>query len=436
MSGSVRGTVAISVATVTRRVRAYFAPVNRATGVPTVFDPAQEGGFSLDAPPAPWVDLGWCSGFSRKAGTKVQPMFVGAPAVASSQVRTEIEATVVLEFESWGKLQMALAAGSQQMNLLATASGTGLNGSGGVAAAAVSLGSGSTATALNVGATAAAMFSVGDLVAVDVDYTGQLGFVGSGASAAYVRQASDVASDVNYVRRGTLNVGQVVGIAAGVLQLRGPLLAGAPAAGMQVSRMSGFVDREGGCFFQEWSGLFCMDGEQGDRVIYYYPRLQAMQGAAEVAETLAGPLLKLKLAAELQQRLPVLELARLAAELGREYGSAAGREALIAVERNNHGAGVLAYLDATERYSRVWAQGGVAGWLTTAGNKPGMVSRMGALLVESGWMFSSRRLLAECRTFVSFGGGRTGAANGTHDDCLLAMAIAQAVRAEWLSRRR
>ncbi len=109
---------------------------------------------------------------------------------------------------------------------------------------------------------------------------------GSGASAAYVRQASDVASDVNYVRRGTLNVGQVVGIAAGVLQLRGPLLAGA-RAGMQVSRMSGFVDREGGCFFQEWSGLFCMDGEQGDRVIYYYPRLQAMQGAAEVAETLA-----------------------------------------------------------------------------------------------------------------------------------------------------
>ncbi len=140
--------------------------------------------------------------------------------------------------------------------------------------------------------------------------------------------------------------------------------------------------------------------------------------------------------AELQQRLPVLELARVAAELGREYGSASGREALIAVERNNHGAGVLAYLDATERYPRVWSQGGVAGWLTTAGNKPAMVSRMGALLVESAWMFSSRRLLAECRTFVSFGGGRTGAANGTHDDCLMSMAIAQAVRAEWLSRRR
>jgi hypothetical protein len=42
----------------------------------------------------------------------------------------------------------------------------------------------------------------------------------------------------------------------------------------------------------------------------------------------------------------------------------------------------------------------------------------------------SKRLLGECRTFVSFAGGRTGAANGSHDDCLMAMAVAQAVRAE------
>ena len=81
---------------------------------------------------------------------------------------------------------MALAAGSQQMNLLQTAAGAAANGSGGVAAAPVALVAGSTATALNVGATAAAGFSVGSLVAVDVDYVGQVGFVGSGVSAAYV----------------------------------------------------------------------------------------------------------------------------------------------------------------------------------------------------------------------------------------------------------
>jgi len=135
--------------------------------------------------------------------------------------------------------------------------------------------------------------------------------------------------------------------------------------------------------------------------------------------------------AELQQRLGTLELARVSAELAREYGGA-----MIAVERNNHGAGVLAYLDSVERYARVYEQGGTAGWLTTAGSKPGMVSRMGALLVESPWMFFSRRLLGECRTFVATAGGRTGAVNGAHDDCLMAMAIGQAVRAELVGRGR
>jgi hypothetical protein len=135
--------------------------------------------------------------------------------------------------------------------------------------------------------------------------------------------------------------------------------------------------------------------------------------------------------AELQQRLGTLELARVSAGLAREYGSA-----LIVVERNNHGAGVLAYLDSVERYARVYEQAGVAGWLTTAGSKPGIVSRMGALLVESAWIFFSRRLLGECRTFVATEGGRTGAANGAHDDCLMAMAIGQAVRAEMVAKRR
>ena len=140
--------------------------------------------------------------------------------------------------------------------------------------------------------------------------------------------------------------------------------------------------------------------------------------------------------AELQQRLGALELARVSAELAREYGSSSHRGALIAVERNNHGAGVLAYLDSVERYARVYEQNGVAGWLTTAGSKPGMISRMGALLVESPWLFLSRRLLGECRTFVAMAGGRTGAANGAHDDCLMAMGVAQTVRAELLGKRK
>ncbi len=131
--------------------------------------------------------------------------------------------------------------------------------------------------------------------------------------------------------------------------------------------------------------------------------------------------------AELQQRLTPLDLAKAAAKLARQYNGA-----VVAVERNNHGHAVLAFLSTVEHYANVYGQGGDAGWLTSAGSKPGMVSRMGALLVESPGMFSSRRLLAECRTYISLPGGGTGAANGTHDDCVMAMAIAQAVRAEMI----
>lgn len=134
--------------------------------------------------------------------------------------------------------------------------------------------------------------------------------------------------------------------------------------------------------------------------------------------------------AELRERLGTLELARVAAALAREYNGA-----MIAVERNNHGAGVIAYLDSSERYARVYEQGGSAGWLTSAGSKPAMISRMGSLLTDSPQIFCSARLLEECRTFCSFAGGRTGAAQGCHDDCLMAMAVAQAVRAERLGRR-
>ena len=134
--------------------------------------------------------------------------------------------------------------------------------------------------------------------------------------------------------------------------------------------------------------------------------------------------------AELRERLGTLELARASAALAREYNGA-----LIAVERNNHGAGVLAYLDSTERYAKVYEQDGVAGFLTSAGSKPAMVSRMGALLAEQPEIFYSRRLLAECRTFITGQSGRMGAANGAHDDCVMAMGIAQAVRAEKLGRR-
>jgi hypothetical protein len=48
------------------------------------------------------------------------------------------------------------------------------------------------------------------------------------------------------------------------------------------------VDREGGSFYQEWSALFVMEGSQGERIFFYYPRLQTMAGAEEAAIPLSG----------------------------------------------------------------------------------------------------------------------------------------------------
>ena len=131
--------------------------------------------------------------------------------------------------------------------------------------------------------------------------------------------------------------------------------------------------------------------------------------------------------AELQERLRPAELAKAAVELAKEYHGA-----MIAVERNNHGAAVLAYIETSERYTQVYRQGSEAGWLTTGASKPEMTARLGSLLEQRPEMFKSKRLLGECRTFVGRERGKTGAANGAHDDLVMAMAVAQAVRAEML----
>lgn len=131
--------------------------------------------------------------------------------------------------------------------------------------------------------------------------------------------------------------------------------------------------------------------------------------------------------AELQERLPPMDLAAACAELAREYN-----QALLAVERNNHGAAVLAYLHTLEHYTPLYRQRGSDGWLTTSVSKPEMIARLGALLVERPEGFHSRRLLGECRSYQRGASGTTGAASGAHDDLVMAMALAHAVRAEML----
>lgn len=264
-----------------RRVRGYFAPVHRVTGAATSFDGTQVATFDVDAPPAPWVDLGWIDGFTRTSGTKLQVIESGSPGAVMLQGRQSIGATVSMSFERWSKLTMALSCGAQQTNVLKA----------GVGPVVISS-SGSTATFLST-PNGAGGIQPGDMIAVDVDCAGQTGFVGAGAAAAYL--AAPVTSDANWIRRVTLNVGRVTAVNAAGLQLAEPLLAGAPAQPMQAQTIVAFQDREGGTFFQEWSGLFVMEGEQGDALFFYYPRLQTAAGPAESAAVVTAPLTQLML---------------------------------------------------------------------------------------------------------------------------------------------
>jgi len=260
-------------AAVSRRVRAYFAPVNRAEQRPVLFDPAQQGSFDLDHPPAPWINLGFIQNFARKALSKSSAIAAGVPAAPLEQVRESIGAQVSLQFLAWTKLSMALATASQHMNAIVP----------GAPAAAVQ--SGSTATTLVLSANDAAGFAAGQIVAVDLDYCGQTGYIGTPITGAYLRQPL---TDVDYVRRITFNTGLVAQVTGSALHLALPLAGGAPVAGAKVQTIAGFTDREGGSFYHEWSGLFVMEGTQSERIFFHYPRLQPMESAEESALPLAA----------------------------------------------------------------------------------------------------------------------------------------------------
>lgn len=264
---------------VTRQMRAYFAPVNRLTETPTIFDPGMSGAFALDSPPSPWLDLGWIDEFERFYDTPTDVVRAGSKTMSSVQFRGPLDARLEFDFREWGKLQMALAGGSEHMNVLTTSSSATPAPSGGTPIAPVAVLPGSTASQLVFGVGAVTAFGLGTLVAVDVDYQEQIGYVGSGISAAYVSSPEAVNNDANYIRRVTFNVGRVVQATTTSVILAQPLLAGAPASGASAQEVIAFVDREGGSFFQEWSALFVAEAESGGRICFYYPRLSPNPGA-------------------------------------------------------------------------------------------------------------------------------------------------------------
>jgi hypothetical protein len=126
--------------------------------------------------------------------------------------------------------------------------------------------------------------------------------------------------------------------------------------------------------------------------------------------------------AEMHGHYPPRELAVELMAIAAVYNNA-----LLVVERNNHGHGVLAHLRAM-RCGNVYREGEQDGWLTSAVSRPAMIENLAAMLATAPGLFQSPRLLNECRTFVRHVDGSSAAMAGAHDDCVMAMAVGLAAR--------
>jgi len=127
--------------------------------------------------------------------------------------------------------------------------------------------------------------------------------------------------------------------------------------------------------------------------------------------------------AELYGHYTPSELGKWVVELAERYN-----HALVAVERMNHGHGVLMYLREVAKYRNLYRAGGQDGWDTNWATRTEMVNWLVTLFGQEPQLFQSERLLRECRAFVRRDDGSGEAAPGAHDDAVIAMAIAQAVR--------
>ncbi len=269
-------------------VHAFVAPVNRDPGQPTVFEASQAASFDLANPPAPWIGLGPVEAFRRTAVDESTSVQSGTDAAVVAQFRKKLEAHVSFAFRRWGKLQLAMATGGTHWNVLATKADGNVRPTGGEAMPAIPILSGSTAMSLQIDPQFAAELSPGDVVAVDLDYLQQFGYIGLGFPGAYVANDDGISRQADFVRRVTFNVGKVASVAGGTVTLENPLTAGDPPASSGLQKVIGFTDREGGAFRQEWSALFFEETVSGGRVCYYYPRLQSLPQAAEKKSPILG----------------------------------------------------------------------------------------------------------------------------------------------------
>ena len=280
-------------------VRAYVVPIDRNSGASVPFDPSAQGEFDLDLPPVPFLDVGWVENFQRTSATQYETLRTGPQSTLTSQFRAGFDAGVEFDLPNWGKLQIALAGGGQQINVLATPMSSPPLSSGGIPIPAAYVQDGATAYELPLTADQLDNFRVGDMVTVDWDYRGETGYVGAGAPGAYLGAALDLATHVDFIRRVSFNVARVSNKTATSLML-GQRLVGGAQTGMGVQKVAALLDREGGTYFQGWAALFVVTGGTGGRACFYYPRLQPAASTSEMRQEIEAPLFSSMLHAKLR----------------------------------------------------------------------------------------------------------------------------------------
>jgi hypothetical protein len=266
---------------VTIAVHGFVAPVQRETNLPAAFEMAHAADFDLARPPEPWIGIGRVENFRQTAVDEALSVQAGTENAVVAQFRKKLESHVSFDLRCWGKLQMSLASGGTHWNVLES-------GEDDIATPAQPILLGSTATLLKVDARGSSRFGAGDLVAVDIDYMQQSGYVGLGAAAAYVAPGQESRPDSDFVRRVTFNVARIASVDGGDLHLESALIGGDPPTSAAIQKIVGFADREGGAFRQEWSAVFFEETVAGGRVCYYYPRLQSMPPGSERKSAILG----------------------------------------------------------------------------------------------------------------------------------------------------
>lgn len=127
--------------------------------------------------------------------------------------------------------------------------------------------------------------------------------------------------------------------------------------------------------------------------------------------------------ATLRARVPVAEFARWVERLARAYGNA-----LVCVERNEHGGTVLHVLEHELEYPHLWRDHrNKVGWLTGPHNRTPAIDDLADALMQDELVTYDLELARELRTFIRSKTGKVEADKGCNDDIVMAMAIGNAV---------